>query len=240
MLFFKRINFDVDPDGRWINEDGSIRPSTTFDYMPKSYKPMFSFSANTGLMYNDGGGGGGYTFTGNAAASMFDYFANGWRQYQSDLGRWFGMDQLSEAYSSFSPYAYVGNKPVMRTDPSSYFGNTGSGWGKTGGYATFAQTPAYKALMSGQTSSITNVNGYLQWTTLDKSDNSMYNDTDGIVAGSTGGIIINRMKVQSSNDTSWDAYKNWADYGSTVIGGAYQVVADQRTALYNSGYGLII
>jgi hypothetical protein len=27
------------------------------------------------------------------------------------------MDQLSEVYSSFSPYAYVGNNPVMRTDP---------------------------------------------------------------------------------------------------------------------------
>ncbi|MDQ0593712.1 hypothetical protein QFZ37_002081 [Chryseobacterium ginsenosidimutans] len=49
--------------------------------------------------------------------------------------------------------------------------------------------------MSGQTSSITNVNGYLQWTTLDKSDNTMYNDTDGMVTGSTGGVTINRMKV---------------------------------------------
>ncbi|RZM26427.1 MAG: RHS repeat-associated core domain-containing protein [Pedobacter sp.] len=41
----------------------------------------------------------------------------GWRQYQSDIGRWFGMDQLAESYTSFSPYAYVGNNPIMRTDP---------------------------------------------------------------------------------------------------------------------------
>ncbi|MPT31208.1 MAG: RHS repeat-associated core domain-containing protein [Chryseobacterium sp.] len=40
----------------------------------------------------------------------------GWRQYMPDLGRWFGMDQLSEAYLSTSPYAYVMNNPVMYND----------------------------------------------------------------------------------------------------------------------------
>ncbi len=50
---------NTDPDGRWINEDGSIRPSTTFDYMPGSYKPMYSFSMSTGMSYNSAGGGGG-------------------------------------------------------------------------------------------------------------------------------------------------------------------------------------
>ncbi len=37
--------------------------------------------------------------------SMYDY---GWRQYMPDLGRWNGMDQLSEMYHDSSPYAYVG------------------------------------------------------------------------------------------------------------------------------------
>ncbi len=45
---------------------------------------------------------------------MYDY---GWRQYMPDLGRWFGMDKLSEDYSSASPYAYVLNNPVMMFDP---------------------------------------------------------------------------------------------------------------------------
>jgi len=45
---------------------------------------------------------------------MLDY---GWRQYMPELGRWNGMDQLSEAYSSSSPYAYVMNNPVMKYDP---------------------------------------------------------------------------------------------------------------------------
>lgn len=45
---------------------------------------------------------------------MFDY---GWRQYMPDLGRWNGMDQLSEAYTSTSPFTYVANNPVSMRDP---------------------------------------------------------------------------------------------------------------------------
>ncbi len=71
---------NTDPDGRWINEDGSIRPSTTFDYMPGSYKPMYSFSMSTGMSYNSaGGGGGGYTPFGKtqAYADLMDAWRNG-------------------------------------------------------------------------------------------------------------------------------------------------------------------
>ncbi|GEJ45440.1 DUF6443 domain-containing protein [Chryseobacterium sp. ON_d1] len=71
---------NTDPDGRWINEDGSIRPSTTFDYMPGSYKPMYSFSTSTGMSYNSaGGGGGGYTPFGKtqAYADLMDAWRNG-------------------------------------------------------------------------------------------------------------------------------------------------------------------
>nr|WP_277115530.1 RHS repeat-associated core domain-containing protein [Chryseobacterium sp.] len=45
---------------------------------------------------------------------MFDY---GWRQYMPDLGRWNGMDQLSEIYASTSPFAYVANNPISMRDP---------------------------------------------------------------------------------------------------------------------------
>ena len=34
-----------------------------------------------------------------------------------DLGRWNGIDQLAEAYTSTSTYAYVANNPVLMTDP---------------------------------------------------------------------------------------------------------------------------
>ncbi|MEF9477670.1 hypothetical protein OWR28_08035 [Chryseobacterium sp. 1B4] len=42
----------------------------------------------------------------------------GWRQYMHDLGRWNGMDVLSESYQSTSPYAYVMNNPVLKIDPN--------------------------------------------------------------------------------------------------------------------------
>ena len=45
---------------------------------------------------------------------MYDY---GWRHYMPDIGRWNGMDQLSEMYAPVSPYAYVANNPVNFTDP---------------------------------------------------------------------------------------------------------------------------
>jgi len=45
---------------------------------------------------------------------MYDY---GWRHYMPDIGRWNGMDQLSELYHDTSPYAYVTNNPIRFTDP---------------------------------------------------------------------------------------------------------------------------
>jgi RHS repeat-associated protein len=45
---------------------------------------------------------------------LYDY---GWRQYMPDIGRWNGIDQLSEQYLSASPYAYVMNNPINMFDP---------------------------------------------------------------------------------------------------------------------------
>ncbi|MBP0612928.1 RHS repeat-associated core domain-containing protein [Chryseobacterium sp. cx-311] len=45
---------------------------------------------------------------------LYDY---GWRQYMPELGRWNGMDQLSEMYLSTSPYGYVSNNPITYRDP---------------------------------------------------------------------------------------------------------------------------
>jgi len=67
---------------------------------------------------------------------FYDY---GWRQYMPDLGRWFGMDQLSETYSSTSPYAYVGNNPAMMFDPDGRYGDMPD-WMKTMWYMTPDQT----------------------------------------------------------------------------------------------------
>jgi RHS repeat-associated protein len=44
---------------------------------------------------------------------MYDYGA---RNYDPALGRWFGIDELAENYSSSSPYAFVGNNPMTNLE----------------------------------------------------------------------------------------------------------------------------
>lgn len=106
---------------------------------------------------------------------MFDY---GWRQYMPDLGRWNGMDQLSEVYVSTSPFAYVANNPVSMRDPdgrwmdenghidtsgysnpfrdmarsrmlmNEFLGRNSGEGGGGGHYVPFGQTSAYADLIS--------------------------------------------------------------------------------------------
>ncbi len=70
---------NTDPDGRWIYEDGSIgQAPSTWSMLGPKYKPYLSYSTSDGMGYNSGAGvSGAYSFTGNDAASMFNYFANG-------------------------------------------------------------------------------------------------------------------------------------------------------------------
>ncbi|MCW3162628.1 RHS repeat-associated core domain-containing protein [Chryseobacterium oryctis] len=154
----------IDPDGRWIDDAGNITDTSgqTYGFLGSSFKPKYATNF-LGVNYGDGGGGysGGYTFTGNDAASMFEYFANGG-----------SMDGLSF------------NK------------------------------------------------GFAMWSTLDDANRNMYYDIDDMLTGNTGGITLHRAKV----NTPFDAYKNWADWGATAMGGGFEYVAKQRTALYNSGY----
>ena len=41
----------------------------------------------------------------------------GWRNMDTQLGRWHGVDNLAEKYQSISPYVYVANSPLIATDP---------------------------------------------------------------------------------------------------------------------------
>uniref|UniRef100_UPI00293BE2F6 RHS repeat-associated core domain-containing protein n=1 Tax=Chryseobacterium indologenes TaxID=253 RepID=UPI00293BE2F6 len=47
--------------------------------------------------------------------------------------------------------------------------------------------------------------------------------------------VLNSITVKNG-DLPLDAYKNWADWGSTAMGGGLDYIAKRRTALYNSGY----
>ncbi|MFV0326925.1 MAG: RHS repeat-associated core domain-containing protein, partial [Bacteroides xylanisolvens] len=47
--------------------------------------------------------------------NLYDYSA---RYYESAIGRFTTVDPLAEKYYSISPYVYVGNNPIIRTDPT--------------------------------------------------------------------------------------------------------------------------
>ncbi|MCJ7933282.1 MAG: RHS repeat-associated core domain-containing protein [Chryseobacterium sp.] len=107
---------------QYVDHLGNIRVS----YAKGSSEPPVILEENNyypfGLKHT------GYN-TGDTTNNKFKYLYNGkelqssgnldygWRQYMPDLGRWIGMDQLSESYSSDSPYAYVLNNPVNMYDP---------------------------------------------------------------------------------------------------------------------------
>ncbi|MEG1591481.1 DUF6443 domain-containing protein [Chryseobacterium sp.] len=154
------LRFDV--DGRWFKDDGTIDHSASgnpYITLNKSFKPTYSFSISGG--FQDNSGGGGYSFTGNAAGSMYNYFAKG---------------------RSINGLSFK--------------------------------------------------NGEAKWYTLHGTD-SMYTDSNGMTHVSSADMIMRSAKFNS--DTSWDAYKDWTDYGSTAIGAMFQSIADHRTDFYNKG-----
>lgn len=55
-----------------------------------------------------------------------DWYDYGARNYDASLGRWMNVDVLSEKFESFSPYAYVGNSPIIRRDPDGMDWYTGA------------------------------------------------------------------------------------------------------------------
>lgn len=60
-----------------------------------------------------------YKYNGKELETKFDLqtYEYGARQYNSQIGRWNGVDPLAAKYFSISPFAYVANNPVKFVDP---------------------------------------------------------------------------------------------------------------------------
>lgn len=138
-----------------------------------------------------------------------------------DLGRWFGIDQLAEDFTSISPYAYVANNPIMFTDPDGRkIKPIDGGWQFTG-------------------SDIYLIHSYLTW------GGSFSNLTDQLESygGSFGsGGIRNFWSSFSGGDTFGAVNVNkgylswWTNAPSTGVAGDIQGLIGHRTAIDQSGF----
>ncbi|SDG27473.1 RHS repeat-associated core domain-containing protein, partial [Epilithonimonas hungarica] len=168
---------------------------------------------------------------------FYDY---GWRQYMPDLGRWFGMDQLSERYNSFSPYAYVMNNPAMMYDPD---GRVSYSWiaglynnAKPGGSTTYSDfdsdgnwgSSTFSPMGSGEVTNFYNFlavggTGNYTYFTGPASTSSTYNSSQGAYNATMDLGIGHNITIK---DNSQNESGNWLDVAGTVndyrdnIGGA--------------------
>ncbi|MDQ0066036.1 RHS repeat-associated core domain-containing protein [Chryseobacterium lathyri] len=134
----------------------------------------------------------------------------------------------------FDPNSSLSGYNGMGGSHGNYFGSNTDGGGFAAGNSTktFGDTQAYRDLMSGRTSSITNSNGYFTyWTGAMSSSGSLING-EANVELELG--VAHRQYV--GDGPAWEAYKNMADWSSIVAEGGFGYIANQRTALYDSGY----
>uniref|UniRef100_UPI002481245A RHS repeat domain-containing protein n=1 Tax=Flexithrix dorotheae TaxID=70993 RepID=UPI002481245A len=72
-----------------------------------------------------------FQYNGKEKQEDFDlnWYDYGWRNYDPALGRWHGVDGMSEKYVSYSPYHYAGNNPIRNYDiDGNEFTESGKKW----------------------------------------------------------------------------------------------------------------
>ena len=92
----------------------------------------------------------------------------GWRNYDPQLSRWHGVDNLAEKYQSISPYVYVANNPIIFIDPD-------------GQQIDPASEAAFKQLQTdilAKSSELSNQLNQFVPTGVDEDGNSVYSDSD--------------------------------------------------------------
>lgn len=93
-----------------LNTSGSILEKN--DYYPfglRHTNSSYVITANNRYKFN------GKEDQAVGSLGLLDYGA---RMYDSQIGRWLGVDPMAEKYYSSSPYIYCGNNPINRIDPN--------------------------------------------------------------------------------------------------------------------------
>ncbi|WP_250255443.1 DUF6443 domain-containing protein [Chryseobacterium sp. Marseille-Q3244] len=176
---------------------------------------------------------------------MYDY---GWRQYMSDLGRWNGIDQLSESYASHSPYAYVANNPVSFFDPDGReIIGSGSGWKFTGSdidrLGSYFSGGGDYGFFSGQLNGWGGGNNSAFWSGLNGEEGGLHFNLDPVIMSGKGtastwnfgsNYLPNAMAMMNgfikaseswthrvkADDMAWRLSGVRGDRGIMMIGGA--------------------
>ncbi|WP_326985067.1 RHS repeat-associated core domain-containing protein [Chryseobacterium sp. MYb264] len=137
----------ADVDGRWFNSDGSI---DTSGYTPRFTSSRQMRNSFLGISPNDGGGGG-YSFTGNAAGSMYNYFANGGTidglSFNKGFAMWSTMDDAKNSMYYDGDNMLTGNSGGV-TFHRAKFGSDMNNWYDTGGKANWFVSAAGSGVSS--------------------------------------------------------------------------------------------
>ncbi|MFA8301235.1 MAG: RHS repeat domain-containing protein, partial [Hyphomicrobiales bacterium] len=92
----------------FTHKDSTITVLSHYDYHPFGLLHEGSQISDNAYLYN------GKELQQDLNLQWYDYGA---RMYDAALGRWHCVDLLAEKYSSYSPYNYVVNNPIVLVDP---------------------------------------------------------------------------------------------------------------------------
>ena len=107
-----------------------------------------------------------YKYNGVELQQESGMYAMDWRSYMPELGRFSGMDMLSESYSDSTPYHFALNNPVFYSDPTGMYTNTHNGYL----FTDTAEIAALQKYFGESGGSVSNLGGFMSGNETFKED----------------------------------------------------------------------